>query len=220
MSLKERNVALISSDADGNVCIDHPVTKLEQIEDLGAATSSALGLVKIGTNLSIRDDGTISVPTATSTNLGSVMIGDNITNSSGTISLTKSNVTSALGYTPPTSAGGGIPYATCSTATDTAAKVATTVSGTFSLSTGQACIVYFSNRVADESEAWTLNINSTGAKNVQFIPYSGGTLSSSGTYSNARIPWSRHFLIVYNGSAYLLIADGFRQNYYDYGDAG
>ena len=41
----------------------------------GAATSSALGLVKIGSN---------------------------ITNSSGTISLTKANVTSALGYTPPT----------------------------------------------------------------------------------------------------------------------
>lgn len=43
-----------------------------------AATSSALGLVKIGSNISV---------------------------SSGTISLTKANVTSALGYTPPTSSG-------------------------------------------------------------------------------------------------------------------
>ena len=41
----------------------------------GAATGSALGLVKTGAN---------------------------ITNTTGTISLTKSNVTSALGYTPPT----------------------------------------------------------------------------------------------------------------------
>ena len=41
----------------------------------GAATDSALGLVKIGSN---------------------------ITNSGGTISLSKANVTSALGYTPPT----------------------------------------------------------------------------------------------------------------------
>lgn len=41
-----------------------------------------------------------SLPTATSSVLGGVKIGDNITNSSGTISLTKSNVTSALGYTP------------------------------------------------------------------------------------------------------------------------
>lgn len=41
-----------------------------------AATSSALGLVKIGSNISV---------------------------SSGTISLSKANVTSALGYTPPSS---------------------------------------------------------------------------------------------------------------------
>ena len=43
-----------------------------------------------------------SLPTATSSVLGGVKVGSNITNSSGTISLSKSNVTSALGYTPPT----------------------------------------------------------------------------------------------------------------------
>lgn len=43
------------------------------------------------------------VPTASSSTLGGVKIGSNITNSSGTISLTKDNVISALGYTPPTS---------------------------------------------------------------------------------------------------------------------
>ena len=41
-----------------------------------------------------------TLPTATSSVFGGVKIGSNITNSSGTISLTKSNVTSALGYTP------------------------------------------------------------------------------------------------------------------------
>ena len=39
---------------------------------------------------------------ATSSALGLVKVGSNITNSSGTISLTKANVTNALGYTPPT----------------------------------------------------------------------------------------------------------------------
>ena len=39
---------------------------------------------------------------ATTSALGLVKIGSNITISSGTISLTKSNVTTALGYTPPT----------------------------------------------------------------------------------------------------------------------
>jgi 2-keto-3-deoxy-6-phosphogluconate aldolase len=43
-----------------------------------------------------------SLPAATSSTLGGVKTGDNITNTSGTISLTKANVTSALGYTPPT----------------------------------------------------------------------------------------------------------------------
>lgn len=42
---------------------------------------------------------------ATSSDLGLVKIGSNITNSSGTISLTKANVTAALGYTPPETAG-------------------------------------------------------------------------------------------------------------------
>lgn len=41
-----------------------------------------------------------TLPTASSTVLGGVKIGSNITVSSGTISLSKANVTSALGYTP------------------------------------------------------------------------------------------------------------------------
>lgn len=90
---------------------------------LPAATSSTLGGVKIGSNITV-SSGTISIsktnvtnalgytppttdtkytlPNATSSVLGGVKIGSNITVSYGTISLTKANVTSALGYTPPT----------------------------------------------------------------------------------------------------------------------
>lgn len=49
------------------------------------------------------NDTKYSLPAATSSTLGGVKVGSNITNSSGTISLTKANVTAALGYTPPTS---------------------------------------------------------------------------------------------------------------------
>lgn len=42
------------------------------------------------------------LPNATASTLGGVKIGSNITISSGVISLTKANVTNALGYTPPT----------------------------------------------------------------------------------------------------------------------
>lgn len=44
-----------------------------------------------------------TLPKATSSTLGGVEIGSNISVADGTISITKSNVTSALGYTPPTS---------------------------------------------------------------------------------------------------------------------
>lgn len=53
------------------------------------------------TNLGIpAQDTTYSA--ATSSTLGLVKVGSNISNSYGTISLTKTNVTNALGYTPPT----------------------------------------------------------------------------------------------------------------------
>ena len=42
-----------------------------------------------------------SLPAATSSALGGVKVGDNITNSSGKISLSQANVIGALGYTPP-----------------------------------------------------------------------------------------------------------------------
>ena len=51
---------------------------------------------------------TITLPTASSSTLGGVKVGSNITVSNGTISLSKTNVTNALGYTPPTSAGGDL----------------------------------------------------------------------------------------------------------------
>ena len=62
----------VKSDGSGNITISSTDTNTTY----SAATSSALGLVKIGSNISV---------------------------SSGTISLTKANVTAALGYTPPTS---------------------------------------------------------------------------------------------------------------------
>lgn len=46
-----------------------------------------------------------SLPSATDTTLGGIRVGSNITNTDGTLSLTKKNVTDALGYTPGTSTG-------------------------------------------------------------------------------------------------------------------
>lgn len=70
------------------------------------ATQSAAGLMSVDDKKKL--DGiasganNYSLPTATSSVLGGVKVGSNITNSSGTISVTKDNVVAALGYTPPT----------------------------------------------------------------------------------------------------------------------
>ena len=75
------------------------------------AASGTAGLVPAASTANrlkfLRGDGGWQVPTnttygaATGSALGLVKTGSNITNSSGTISLTKANVTAALGYTPP-----------------------------------------------------------------------------------------------------------------------
>lgn len=73
------------------------------------AASMITGLATVATSGSYNDlsnkptiPAAYTLPNATDKVLGGVKVGSNITVSSGTISLTKSNVTSALGYTPPT----------------------------------------------------------------------------------------------------------------------
>ena len=76
---------------------------------LPAATTTTLGGIIVGDRLSIDDTGklvatyTYTLPTASNTVLGGVKIGSNITLADGgTISITKANVTSALGVDPTT----------------------------------------------------------------------------------------------------------------------
>lgn len=90
------------------------VTSQGYLTSIPAATSSTYGGIQIGYTTSGRNYAvqlsngkayvyvpwTDNLPTATSSVLGGVKIGSNITVSFGTISLSKANVTSALGYTP------------------------------------------------------------------------------------------------------------------------
>ena len=72
----------------------------------GTATTQASGLMSAADKQKLdnidANANNYSLPTASSSTLGGVKIGSNITLNSGTISLTKNNVTAALGYTPPT----------------------------------------------------------------------------------------------------------------------
>ena len=96
-------VSQITSDVTGHVtgATDRTITIPS-----ATATTSAAGLMSATdkTKLDGIDTGAnaYTLPAATSSALGGVIVGSNITNTSGTISLTKANVTTALGYTPPT----------------------------------------------------------------------------------------------------------------------
>ena len=77
------------------------------VDDKGHVTAATAVAKSDITALGIpAQDTTYTLPDATSSVKGGVKVGSNITVSSGTISLTKDNVTTALGYTPPQSAGG------------------------------------------------------------------------------------------------------------------
>lgn len=105
---------------------------------LPAATTTTLGGIIVGDRLSIDDTGklvatyTYTLPTASNTVLGGVKIGSNITNTNGTISLTKANVTSALGVDPTTSyvkkAGDTMTGALTNSSTISGSKLISTVS--------------------------------------------------------------------------------------------
>lgn len=93
-----------------NTSNPHSVTKsqvgLGNVENKSSATIRAeLTKDNVTTALGYippKNDTVYTLPSATSSVLGGVKTGDNITNTSGTISLSKDNVTSALGYTPTT----------------------------------------------------------------------------------------------------------------------
>lgn len=71
------------------------------IISVSPATNAYVGGVKAGgENVKIASDGTISVPDATSTTKGAVKIGQNLTVSDGSVSLTQDNVSSAIGFIP------------------------------------------------------------------------------------------------------------------------
>lgn len=119
-------------------------TKLSGIDDnannytLSAATTTTLGGIIVGDRLSVDSTGklvatyTYTLPTASSSALGGVKIGSNITNTSGTISITKANVTSALGVDPTTTyvkkAGDTMTGALTNSSTISGSKLISTVS--------------------------------------------------------------------------------------------
>ena len=182
------------------------------------ATTSAAGLMSASDKTKLNGIATganaYSLPTASASTLGGIKVGSGLTISNG--------VLSSSGGSAAVSAY-KIPYATCSTATSTAAKVATITNGvSFSLVAGACCYIKFSNKLYTASDTKiSLNINSTGAKEISLcfavIRYS--TVLHTYKYSpltlrTAALPET--CLIVYDGNMYTM---GYPiQGYEDYSD--
>ena len=161
-------------------------TKLSGIDDnannytLPAATTTTLGGIIVGDRLSIDSTGklvatyTYTLPKASSTVLGGVKIGSNITNADGTISLTKTNVTSALGIDPTATyvkkAGDTMTGALTNSSTISGSKLISTVS------TGTAPI-----QVSSTTLCTNLNADMVDGVNVKDIEH---TLYISTTTKN------------------------------------
>lgn len=133
---------------------------------LPAATTTTLGGIMVGNRLSVDSTGklvatyTYTLPTASNTVLGGVKIGSNITLAGGgTISITKANVTSALGVDPTTTyvkkAGDTMTGALTNSSTISGSKLISTVS------TGTAPI-----QVSSTTLCTNLNADMIGGYNV------------------------------------------------------
>lgn len=99
LSKSGNTITLTGSDGSSSNVTDTNTT-------YGNATSGASGLMSAADKAKLdgiaNNANNYTLPTASASTLGGVKIGSNITNSFGTLSLTKTNVTDALGYTPPT----------------------------------------------------------------------------------------------------------------------
>lgn len=163
----------------------------------------------------------------------SVGLGNVENKSSETIrsELTKSNITTALGYTPPmqdttyseatTTTSGlmsatdktkmgvtNVAYGTCTTPAETAAKVVT-ISGNdnWELTTGSIIVVKFS--ATNTASNPTLNVNGTGAKPVTYGTINITTATSNLFYAGYK---NRHIEYMYNGESYVFIGWSYDAN--------
>ena len=191
--------AKATADASGNTITSTYETKANAITGLSASGKTITYTKGNGSTGTITTQDTVySLPTASSSTLGGIKVGSGLIISNG--------VLSASGGSAAVSAY-KIPYATCSTATSTAAKVATITNGvSFSLVAGACCAVYFSSGLSNRKSV-TVNINSTGAiplkyNNLYLMTYALTGGSNQEIYNTQ--PNANTVLLIHTGSEYHL----------------
>jgi hypothetical protein len=133
------------------------------------ATTSAAGLMSASDKKKLdgiaNNANAYSLPQATEATLGGVTVGRNISVSGGKISLTKSNVTSALGYVPPKTD-------TNISASDAINGVGVTIGGTIGnptvkVSVNGGAIAQNSSSVVSACDVYSALVNDTYIKAIE-----------------------------------------------------
>ena len=165
------NVTIATTSVDGSKVTGTVPAATSDSEDQNIAETYIKGISANGTTITVtKGDGTTSTintkdttySAATDSVLGLVKVGSNITNTSGTISLTKANVTSALGYTPPTT---NTEYDVFTGATSTSTGVAGLVPAPTSGKTAQ--VLRSDGTWSDETVQTTVSGNAGTATKLQ-----------------------------------------------------
>ena len=111
-----------------------------------------------------------TLPAATTTTLGGVIVGDNITVNSGTISITSNDVISALGYTPPEQDTNTTYTLSATAATTNSVKI--NLNNATASSTASTITITGSGGTTVSNNNGTITINSTTAQSA--TAYTGG----------------------------------------------
>lgn len=161
-------------------------TKLNGVATGAEVNQNAFSKVVVGSTTIEADSKTDTLTLAGS----NVTLTPDATNDKLTIGITKANVTTALGYTPPTADTNTV-HAYCSTAAATAAKVATFTG--YVLRENNVFVLTLTTTNTAQS-ALTLNVNGTGAKPL----YINGNASSTSNYT---LP-AGTYVVQYDGTNY------------------
>lgn len=101
-TLKEISDYLATHQDEYTALVQTVAGKVDKVDGMGLSHEDFTAELKAKLDGIAASANNYTLPAATASTLGGVKIGSNITNSSGTISVNKKNVTDALGYTPAT----------------------------------------------------------------------------------------------------------------------
>lgn len=182
-----------SYDGSKSVTVDIP-TSLPANGGNASTVNGHTVLSNVPANAKFTDT-VYSLPDASTTTKGGVKVGSNITVDTGTISLTKDNVTGALGYTPPThdthyTTGlkvGATAYAT-SNAAATNGNVYLNVLDNYTVRDSHKIVGSGATTVTSDANG-VITISSTDTNTVYTHPNSGVT---AGTYKSVTVNAQGH----------------------------